>query len=266
MPQHQDPDGPLVYPVQPPDGETMALVTSKLAGHFTSACWLPETDGRWPELDEVREEHLRVRAQVKGDADALTALIAKWRREDRQHALALEKAIRLRHDPPDDTRTGLDQRAAERDDLERSMWAGVRVLAEVVDRARALLVEHEAEWLVDVGRSRVEMEEAVREAERRLHEAKAKAWQGVRMGRWLKNEVEGGPFSGQPAPVGEDPMPPDFDPAQHSDAFERRYYEVERRRPVERHDDPLGVDVLDEGEAVDLIEPLDDAVRFGATR
>ena len=83
------------------------------------------------------------------------------------------------------------------------------------------------------------------------------------MARWLKSEVEGGPFAGQPAPGEDDvPMPDNFDPAQHDGAFERKFFEQDRVQPLATppvvEDDPLA---LEDGE-VALIEPLDPADRF----
>jgi len=257
-------DGPLIFPAPAGPG-TLDVIRSKLQGHVTSARWLPE--GMWAELDEIRAEHLRVRSQVQRDIDAWHALRASHQAEEAKYATALTEAHRAGIEPPEDCRTPQDQRAAERERIERSMWSGVKVLAEVVDRARAVLVKNEAEWLADLGGSRSEMQEAVREAERALHQARAKAWRGVKLGRWLKAEVENGPFAGQPAPTGDEKMPDGFDPAQHTDAFERRYYEVERIRPIE-NDDPLALEP-DHGEHDDgevLIAPLDDKVRWSGAK
>lgn len=259
MPRNVDPDGPLVFFVRPPDGETMALITEKLSGHFTSARWLPADTG-WPELDAIRDEHLRVRAQVADDLTRLSKLLNTYRAEDATHQDALTNAHRLAVDPPEDVRTPPEARAAEVTSIEMSLWSGARVLAEVVDRARLVLARNEDRWLAELGRARVEADEIVREANQRLAEARANVFRGVQMSRWIKAEVEGGPFAGQPAPTGDVPMPQDFDPERHEDAFERRYYEHDRVQPFPVvDDDPLA---LEPGEE-QLIEPLDDELRFG---
>ncbi len=253
-----DPDGQLnlLGLTRPPDGQTTALIVAKLSGHRTSASWLPA--GLFPALDEVRTEHLAIRGRVAADLERLRKLVAKHAAEDAGYRTALSQAHRAGIEPPEDKRTPPDKRAAERDGIEASLWAGAYVLAEVVERARAVLVAHEAEALAELGRVRVEAEEAVREAERRLAEAKAKVWHGVKLGRWLKGEVEGGPLSGQPAPSGDEPMPPGFDSAQHSDAFERQWHERDRVLPVRAPDDPLA---LEHGEEA-VIEPLEESARW----
>ena len=124
-----DPDGPLVFFVRPPDGETSALLTSKLSGHFTSARWLPADTG-WPELDAIRDEHLRVRGQVADDLARLSKLFNTYAAEDASYQDALTHSHRLGVDPPEDNRTSAEARAAAREGIEMSLWAGARVLAD----------------------------------------------------------------------------------------------------------------------------------------
>lgn len=263
-----DGSGILRWPVPAPDPETSTLLTQSLNGFAKSSMWLMATAGLWPELDAVREEYERVFGLVRRDIDALNALLARFKAEDAAYDAGLAQATRAGIEPPPDHRTPPEKRAVERDAIERTMWANTRVLAEVADRVRAVLHEHESEWLAGLKSASVEAEEAVREHERLLHDAKVKAWQGVQMGRWLKSEVNGGAFGHQSAPaVGGTVMPPKFDPRDHQDAFERRYFEQDQMAPLPPapKDDPFGTGVLDaDEEAPDSIEPLDDNTRFGA--
>jgi hypothetical protein len=70
-------------------------VALKLRGHSTSDLWLRLPEGlSWPELDEIRAEHLRVRGQVAAELAALSTLGARFRDEDQQHDQDLRQAQR----------------------------------------------------------------------------------------------------------------------------------------------------------------------------
>jgi hypothetical protein len=143
----------------------------KLRGHSTSALWLPQ--GLWPELDELRAKHLRVREQVAAEQAALKAIDARFRDEDRQHELGLRQAHRDGHpDSVEDQRTPPEQRRAQRAEVYERLSAGIIVFAEVAEAVIELVRDREDDLLADL-RARLEpAREKRREAERLVAEAK----------------------------------------------------------------------------------------------
>jgi hypothetical protein len=97
----------------------------------------------------------------------------------------------------------------------------------------------------------------VAEARQLMHEARREAWKLTRLGVWIQNECdEHGVFAGQPAPTGEEPVPPEsFDADSASQALSRPWHR--EKLAVEPVDEPL-----DEGDVPDLgvgVLPLDAA-------
>src|SRR4051812_43621569 len=103
--------GPLKFP-QAPDSATGRAINERLRGHTTASGWLPA--GVFDRLDELRDEHLRLRGQVAADLEALNELTAKFRREDAEHQEALRHAYRDGGGTPEDRRTPVDEREAQR--------------------------------------------------------------------------------------------------------------------------------------------------------
>ncbi len=217
-----DRDGPLLLPPHPTNGQLNADMAAKLGGHATSRRWLPPDQG-WPELDTVRDEYLRVRDAVAADLRKLGAVAAKHRAEDERLMTALQEAHRTAGPAPKDERTPEERRVAERSGIEASLWAGVKVLIEVVDKIHAVLSEHMDEWLAAIRARASEAQAKRKQAERLLEEAQAVEWRSVRLGKWLKSQS--GPFGAQPFPADE-PMPAGVDPAALlKNATERPYFE-----------------------------------------
>jgi hypothetical protein len=96
------PDGPLVIPAHPSYGrltrswQRSAPAIGPLPGGFRRL---------HPAVDEIREEHLRVRSQVKRDIAALAALLVKHQAEDLAHATALRDAHLVGGEQAKDRRT-----------------------------------------------------------------------------------------------------------------------------------------------------------------
>jgi hypothetical protein len=217
--------GPLPLPLSPSSPEA-ARAISQLQGHSTSALWLPQ--GLWPELDEIRAEHLRVREQVAAEQTALKAIDARFREEDRQHHLRLRQAHRQgRPGSVEDRRTPSEERRAERAQIEERLEAGIMVFAEVTTAVITLVRGREGDWLADLRRRLEPAQEKRREAERLLAEAKMEEWQLHQLGQWVQRTAEDGPLGRQPAPVSSAP------PAQFSEEKLRSSLEVpwHRDRP-----------------------------------
>jgi hypothetical protein len=199
-------NGPLLSLLpQPPDARTRVLLVERLGGHTTSEQWLPA--GLWDELDRVRDRHVTVRSRVLAELRTLRGLESKFAKEDRDYDARLRDAHRT-GDPGTvkDKRTAVEKRTAQRDAVERRLWAGVTVLAEVADEAIALIREHEDEWLGDL-RARLEgAQEKRREAERLVAAAKREEWLVARLGKWVMTAADDGPMGRQPTP------PADVDP------------------------------------------------------
>jgi hypothetical protein len=69
---HSQDAAPLRLPASAPFAVARLAGNGKLRGHSMSAAWLPE--GWFDELDQIRVEHSRVRAQVVAELDALQEL------------------------------------------------------------------------------------------------------------------------------------------------------------------------------------------------
>ena len=204
MPEEQIPEGPITWPLPPPNEAAMRAVREKLRGHATAANWLPE--GLWPELDELRHEHLRVRHQVAGEVAALKALEDRFREEDRCYERGLQQAQREdRLEAVEDRRTPSEKRRADQATIAERLWAGVIVLGETKDAVIELFREREDDWLADLRAQLEPAREKRREAERLLEEAKAEEWHLHQLGQWVQITADDGAFGAQPAPT---PSPP----------------------------------------------------------
>ena len=120
----------MVFP-RPPDPATHKTF-QRIAGHATSAQWLPEGLSR--ELDELRAEQLERRAGLAADLAAVSALAEGFVKEDRDRQTELRQAARDGGAPPPDGRTRAEERISQRTQIEERIWAGVHVYAELVDR------------------------------------------------------------------------------------------------------------------------------------
>lgn len=188
----------------PTDNATARALRETLRGHATADSWLPEDV---PELAEIRAQHLRLRALVAGCALAIRTDRLKWRREDQEHARALQEAARMGTQAPDDSRTSAgDRQAAEEAALER-LWPAVGALAEVVDEAVALIRKHEDVLLARLRDDHAAAHEKRRAAERLIREADTAAWHAAQRGQWLQATADDGPFGKQSAPVATPPPP-----------------------------------------------------------
>jgi hypothetical protein len=128
----------------------------------------------FPELDALRAEQHRLRGQLAADLEALDALAARFRREDSEHAERLRQAHRDGSPTSaEDHGTPADQRAVERAMIEERLWAGIHVFAEHADPVIEAVREHEDDWLVDLRRRLVPVQEKRRRAEALLAEARA---------------------------------------------------------------------------------------------
>jgi hypothetical protein len=214
--------GPLKLPA-PPDVASHKAA-ERLYGHTTSPTWLPE--GVWPELDALRDEQHRLRAQVAAELDSLDALEAQNRREDSHHAEALRQAHRDgTPDAVNDERTPAEDRAAKKSAIEERLWAGVQVFAEHADRVIETLREKEDAWLGDLRSRLTPAQEKRRRAQELLAEARAEEFHLGNLGRWLQATSDDHAFGRQPAPpVGE--VPEQVSPEVLRRGLERPWHEV----------------------------------------
>jgi hypothetical protein len=226
-----DSGAPLSFPIRPPDTTTMVLITETLKGHVTSSRWLPENSG-WPLMDELREEHLRLRGLVAGDLEKRAALVAAFATEDAEREQELRQAFREHRagsplPPPDDTRTPEGERRAQLAAVEETLWAGVTVLAENVKRVKRTLAEHEQQWLADLRSRMGPADDEIRRAREAIRQAESRKWCISRVGQWLLNACDANaPFGDQPAPGKDEPMPRGVDQRLIDSSLERPYYRM----------------------------------------
>ncbi len=189
--------GPLRLP-QPPDPAAHRALAS-LKGHTTSPVWLPE--GVWPELDDLRNEQLRLRAQVASDLQALDALAAGFRKEDAEHGERLRQAHRDGNlAAVKDRRTPAAKRASERAAIEERLWAGLQVFAEYAEKVIEVVRAQEDSWLADLRSRMTPAQEKRRRAQELLAEAKAEEFRLHKLGRWVQSTADDEAFGRQPAP------------------------------------------------------------------
>lgn len=183
----------------PPDVRTRLLLAENLRGLTTAESWLPE--GLWPELDDLREEHLRFRRQVVAVIEERASLLARYAAEDKDHVEALRQAARDGVRPPDDGRTPPDERERQRTAIEERLWAGIAVMAEHADAIVEHLRENEDEYLADLRERLLPAQQKRREAERLLAQAQSEELQVHALGRWVMTTNDDDGLSRQPSPV-----------------------------------------------------------------
>jgi hypothetical protein len=216
--------GPLLSLLPPPpDARMRTMLVERLGGHTTSEQWLPA--GLWDELDQVRDRHLKVRSRVLAELRTLRGLESKFAKEDRDYDARLRDAHRT-GDPGKvkDRRTAVEKRTAQRDAVERRLWAGVTVLAEVADEAIAVIRERENEWLGDLRVRLAEAEDKRGEAERLVAAARREEWRIQRLGQWVMAAADDGPFGRQPTPPADADPPANLSPDSVRRALERPWY------------------------------------------
>jgi hypothetical protein len=210
--------GPLKFPRQP-EHTRHRRALERLRGH-TTADWIPVALS--DELDELRGEMLKLRARAQESIDAITALDRQWRTEDRAQNLRLKHAARTGTEA-EDKRTDEGERLAAEDSHVERMWATVEVMAEIADKVVATVRDQEPSILADLRGQLTAREEAVRELERRLREAREQEWQTHKLGQWVMGTAEDKSFGRQPAPTPE-PMPANFNSALLKISLERPWF------------------------------------------
>jgi hypothetical protein len=202
MPKDENSNGgPLKIPAPRLVKTRRAL--QRLYGHTTSDAWIPE--GLWPELDELRPEHLRLRGQVADQLEALDALAKKHSAEDAAHSARLRQAHRDGTlGGVKDPRTPSEERAAEREAIQTVLEAGIEVLAEFADRVVRTIRDHEEQFLGDLRGKAAAAQDKRREAQRLAAEATAEEFRVWRLGQWVLATSEDHAFGRQPAP---EPVP-----------------------------------------------------------
>lgn len=180
----------------------------RLSGATTSDRWLPQDLA--PELDDARQEHLRIRARVVEAIVARADLRAGYKREDAEHAEALRQAYRVGGRQPEDTRTSEADRETAIARAEERLWAGVDVLGEQVEEVVNLIREHENEWLGAVRTRLRGLEQERHDAQLRIDAVAGEEWKLHRTGQWILTSSDDGILGRQPAPEPCAP-PPDFD-------------------------------------------------------
>jgi hypothetical protein len=189
--------GPLKIPAPRLVKTRRAL--QRLYGHTTSDAWIPE--GLWPELDELRPEHLRLRGQVADQLEALDALAKKYSAEDAAHSERLRQAHRdgtlaAVRDP----RTPPEKRAAEREAIQTVLEAGIEVLAEFADRVVQTIRDHEEQFLGDLRGHAAAAQDKRRQAQKLAAEAHAEEYRAWKLAQWVLATSDDQAFGRQPAP------------------------------------------------------------------
>jgi hypothetical protein len=210
--------------LQPPDVKTRRLIVDNLSGAATSTRWLPE--GLSDEIDQMRGEHARALAQVRGTLAAVDALAAKHRVEDKEHDLALRQAAGSGDlDRVEDRRTPIPERTRQRDVALEKLWATVHVLGEVVEATVDAIRRAEPDLLAGLRPLLVVAQDKREEAARLLREAEAEEWAVHRTGQWVLGTADpDNPMGYQAAPSGDEPMPPTFNRRLLAFSLERPWY------------------------------------------
>jgi hypothetical protein len=276
MTQTLDTGGPLSFPIRPSNTKTLVLILETLKGHATSSGWLPEDSG-WPLMDELREEHVRLRGLVAREFEKRAALVAAFASEDAEREQELRQAFREHQGEsplptPEDTRTPDGERRAQLAAVEETLWAAVTVLAEHVRGVKRTLAEHEEQWLADLRSRMGPAEDEIRRAREAIRQAEARKWGIGRLGQWLLNVCDANAaFGNQPAPGKDEPMPRGVDQRLIDSSLERPYHRMSAlsqpspvasglnrvKRPLGAQGDAHGVTPDPDEMANDLIEPLE---------
>lgn len=270
------PDGTINWPV-PPGAAVPLVVSSQLHGHTSSDRWLPS--GLWPELDGLRERHLKLRAQAIAEADRVRAVAEQHKREDSEHSKALAAAFREGGSQPDDTRTPAVERAAQLAGAQERMWTAARILGEHAAEVIATIRERETEWLADLRGRVARAEEEYRQALAAAEEKRAQMMWVPLLGKWLQANADDQGFGRQPVPSTEQAQAQTvLHPNVARDALQRPWHRVrpwlpdpddeaarergaDQRREMERQEAEADALALEPGESA-LVQPLDEAVRY----
>jgi hypothetical protein len=173
--------------------------------------WLPDT-GLWPELEELRRTHVRLRAATSRASSEVAA--ARERKDEyaRFRQEAIRDAYRVGAQPigPDPERD--EQLDRERRDAQERSLAATAAPIDFINEAVKTIAERRAEWLADLDRRDAEHRERVAEAQRGLAELKAQEGRTVRLRHWVDRtggEAADLPathiqYSGIPTPAPED--------------------------------------------------------------
>lgn len=257
-------EGFTIGPETPQD--VRDLFARRLAGQALNGAWLPE--GRFPELDELRDEHHRLLTAVTDARARMGALGEEFNDADRAHEAALREAVRRGEPMPVDKRPTESDREAGFAPLREQVWATLRVLADHVERVHSVVREHEDQWLADLQNEVGALAEQRRKAARILAEAHAAEWHVDRMGRWLLATADESGLAG-PAPTGREAAPAawNFDPR----TLERHWSKLRpwnQQRSPEDDDQQVewdarpGIERKVAADAAFAVLPLDEADRF----
>jgi hypothetical protein len=199
-------------PLKPPQPRSVkeGRLVMRLRGLTTAASWLPA--GLWDELDQARDEHLRLRARASDEIDSLHDLHRRYRAEDINRNVALKNAARSGQQAPEDDRTSPGDRVGALSDAADRVWSALEVLADHIDATIALVQSSEQEWIGDLRGQLMAAEAERREAQARLARAREVEWQVHQLAGWVLATSEDGALGhGQPAPVLGSPPPPNFE-------------------------------------------------------
>jgi hypothetical protein len=247
------PSGPL--PLSLPQAPSLHLkarrLGERLRGHTTSDLWLLE--GLSPELDAAREEHLERRSRLAAVIREMRDLAARFSRENAEHEAKLLDAAREGKEEPADTRTSPERRGALRIACDERYIAAMEALAETAEKVVALLKRQEPQLLIQQKQALRAAEEKRRELEAQMQAARGDVWRAEMLARWVKNQVDDGPFGRQPVQAQIVP-PAQWQP--RAESFERHWTDAEKdRREIDAmaaervreiqeagvHGDPTGV-------------------------
>lgn len=237
--------------------------------------WLPS--GLSDAVDELREHHRRVLAEVRTADAKAHELRRAFRAEDEQHDAEQRSALRDGREPKD-SRTPAATRVEALRDAEARIVAAVEVAGEVaadvvaeLKRSESVLLAEQAERVDEARRKR-------EQAAQLLAEARRQEWAAERACSWILDTAddERGPFGRQPFPEPAD-APERWQPRTDKIGVRPWHRQPEARalpepmgpsggssaRTGSGPSDPLGVAALDPtDERADLIEPLDEEDRY----
>ncbi|HET7571779.1 MAG TPA: hypothetical protein VFJ77_03820 [Gaiellaceae bacterium] len=158
---------------------------------FKRPDWLPPDSG-WPELDALREQHIRLLDQVAAAGHAAAEVQRQHEAEDKQRKDALTKSYRSGSGPvelPDPTPP--EQRQSELAAATEQVEAALDALEEFIGQALATMRAHRDEWFDALDDQVAVGEQKRAEARRLVAEADAAAGEVHRMRLWVDRHTGG---------------------------------------------------------------------------
>jgi hypothetical protein len=152
--------------------------------------WAPDS-APWPELLEVREQHLRLLRQVWECGDAVRELRRRYEAEDEARQDALKASFRNGAAEPLPPATPRAEREAALSELTEKVEAARKAFVDFLNEAFAIIKAHAPSWLASL-EQRAEDADAMRDKARQmLREADVLEVEGQQLATWVLRAAKG---------------------------------------------------------------------------